>query len=215
MLKKHKRCFHSSRQYVCELVLGVNVFDLGLGVQIDSIKQPIKSNSVGPGNMSHCRASSLYDHLDHCFVVFKDIQQSILTRRMHVWKIKSTFSGSLIFPWILFRVGDLCGCLRSWLFWYVLPWRTASIRSHKSSAGIPSNKNPASKEMISDSVELCEIEVSFLHIQLIGTNVWLLKMHNVPPDVDIESSRSPAKSESWNSPNLHCFAAFPTWQYCL
>ena len=42
---------------------------------------------------------------------------------------------------------------------------------HKSSAGIPSNLNPASKEMISDSVELCETEVCFLHIQLIGTNV--------------------------------------------
>ena len=36
---------------------------------------------------------------------------------------------------------------------------------------IPSNLNPASKEMISDSVELCETEVCFLHIQLIGTNV--------------------------------------------
>ena len=58
-----------------------NVFDLDLGVQIDSIKQPIKSNSVGSGNMSHCKASSLYDHLDHCFIVFKDIQQSFLTRR--------------------------------------------------------------------------------------------------------------------------------------
>ena len=56
--------------------------------------------------------------------------------------------------------------------------------------------NPASKEMISDSVELCETEVCFLHIQLIGTNVWLPKMHNVPPDVNFESSRSPAKSES-------------------
>ena len=38
---------------------------------------------------------------------------------------------------------------------------------------------------------------------------------NVPPEVDFESSRSPAKSESWNSPNLHCLAVFPTWQYCL
>ena len=28
-----------------------------------------------------------------------------------------------------------------------------------------------SKEMISDSAELCETEVCFLHIQLIGTNV--------------------------------------------
>ena len=27
------------------------------------------------------------------------------------------------------------------------------------------------KEMISDSVELCETEVCFLHIQLVGTNV--------------------------------------------
>ena len=36
---------------------------------------------------------------------------------------------------------------------------------------MPSNLNPASKEMISDSVELCETEVCFLHIQLIGTNV--------------------------------------------
>ena len=67
-------------QYVCELVLSVNIFDLNLGVQIDSIKQTIKSNSVGSGKTSHCRASSIYDHLDHCFVVFKDVQQSLLTR---------------------------------------------------------------------------------------------------------------------------------------
>ena len=61
-------------QYVCELVFGVNVFDLDLGIQIDTIEQPIKSNSVGSGHVSHRRASSLYDHLDHCFVVFKDVQ---------------------------------------------------------------------------------------------------------------------------------------------
>ena len=60
-----------------------------------------------------------------------------------------------------------------------------------------------------------KLNFCFLHIQLIGTNVWLPKMHNVHPEVDFESSRSPAKSESWNSPNLHCFAVFPTWQYCL
>ena len=77
-------CEISLCQYVCEFVLGVNVFDLDLGVQIDSIKQPIKSNSVSSGNVSHCKASSLYDHLDHCFVVFKDIQQSFLRRRIHV-----------------------------------------------------------------------------------------------------------------------------------
>ena len=84
-------CKISLCQYVCELVLGVNVFDLDLGVQIDSIIHPIKSNSVGSGNMSLCKASSLYDHLDHCFVVFKDLQQSFLTLRMHVGGKKINF----------------------------------------------------------------------------------------------------------------------------
>ena len=101
----------------------------------------------------------------------------------------------------------------SWV-WIVFP-RAKTIRSHKSRAGIPSNLNPASKEMISDSVELCETDVCFLHFQLIGTNVWLPRTHNVPPEVDFESSRSPAKSESWNSPSLHCLAVLLTWQYCL
>ena len=40
-------CEISLCQYVCELVFGVNVFDLDLWVQTDSIKQPIKSNFVG------------------------------------------------------------------------------------------------------------------------------------------------------------------------
>ena len=71
-------CELSLCQYVSELVFGVDIFDLDPGVQIDSIKPSIKSNSVGSGNMSHCQASSLYDHLDHCFVVFKDIQQTKL-----------------------------------------------------------------------------------------------------------------------------------------
>ena len=52
-------------QSVSKLVFGVDVFDLDFGVQINSIKQPIKRNSVGPGNMSHCRTSSFNDHFDH------------------------------------------------------------------------------------------------------------------------------------------------------
>ena len=42
-------CEISHCQYVCELVYDVNKFDLDLGNPIDSIKQPIKSNSVGSG----------------------------------------------------------------------------------------------------------------------------------------------------------------------
>ena len=76
-------------------------------------------------------------------------------------------------------------------------------------------RKPASREITSASVAQCETQVCFLHIQLIGTNVWLPKMHKSPPDIDFESSKSPAKSKSWNSPNLNCCAVSPTEQYCL
>ena len=72
--------------------------------------------------------------------------------------------------------------------------------SRRSRASIPSMRNPASQEMISDSVELRDTAVCFLHIQLEGTNVRLPKIHKTPPDIDFESSRSQAKSESWNKP---------------
>ena len=67
-------CEISFGQNVSELVFGVDVFDLDFGVQIDLIKQPIKCNSVGSGNMSHYRTPSFNDHFDHCFIVFKHIQ---------------------------------------------------------------------------------------------------------------------------------------------
>ena len=57
-------------------------------------------------------------------------------------------------------------------------------------------RKPASREIISASVELCETEVCFLHIPPIGTNVWLPNVDKSPPDVDFESSRSPQKNQS-------------------
>ena len=134
--------------------------------------------------------------------------------------IKTTLSRSLITLWDCVRLwivwgGEQASRLfinkspRALLLWFVFPRTETITKSHRSRADIPSNLNPASKEMILDSAELCETEVCFLHIQLIGTNVWLPKMHNVPPEVDFESSRSPAKSETWNSPSLHCSAVFP------
>ena len=70
------------------------------------------------------------------------------------------------------------------------------------------NGKPAWREMISASAELCETEVCFLHIQIIDTNVWLPKMHRIPPDVRFESSVYPAKSESGKNPDLQCCAVF-------
>ena len=39
--------------------------------------------------------------------------------------------------------------------------------------------------------------------------------HNVPSEVDFESSRSPAVSKFWNCHNPNCWTVFPIWQYCL
>ena len=60
-------------------------------------------------------------------------------------------------------------------------WSTSITKFQRSRAGIPSMRKLASREIISASVELCETEVCFLHIQLVGTNVWLPKMRKSPP----------------------------------
>ena len=52
--------------------------------------------------------------------------------------------------------------------------------------GIPS-LHPSVPKMILDSVELCETEGCFLHIEFLGTNVRFPETHNVPPEVDINS----------------------------
>ena len=53
------------------VVFGVDVFDLDFGVKINSIEQPNKSNSVGSGDVSHCRTSAFHDHFDYSFIVLK------------------------------------------------------------------------------------------------------------------------------------------------
>ena len=73
---------------------------------------------------------------------------------------------------------------------------TSVTRSHQSRAMIPSIRKPASNEIISDSVQLYDTDVCFLHVQLMGTYVRLPKIREIHPDVNFESSTSPAKSES-------------------
>ena len=73
--------------------------------------------------------------------------------------------------------------------------------SQRSRASGPPILSPASNEMISESIDLCDTDVCFFHIELLVTVVRLPKIHKTPPEVDYESSRSPAKSESWNKPS--------------
>ena len=98
--------------------LEFNVTDLDLGVQIDSVKQPIHSNSVGPWNMSHRGTSACDDHLNHGLIVLKDIQHGIGTRMCSVW-------------WNVINIGPIEIGVRGWnlfsLVWLricrqVSPW---------------------------------------------------------------------------------------------
>ena len=59
--------------------------------------------------------------------------------------------------------------------------RSISRCSLRLRAGIPSMGKPASMEMTSDSVELRNTEVGFLHIQLLGASVRLAKIHKMFP----------------------------------
>ena len=132
---------------------------------------------------------------------------------INVGQIRIGGRGGICFRMFDWRVADKF--LRGYLTSLVLfvrfggEWNTSVSKSQKSGAGIPSMRKNASRKITSASVELSETVVCFRHIHLTGTEVWLPKMHNVPPDVDFESSRSPAK-KSWNNHNLHCCAVFPT-----
>ena len=69
-------------QYVCELVFGVDTFDLNLWIEIDSVKQPVKSNSVFSGYVSHCWTSAFDDLFNHCFAIIKNVEHPIEMRRL-------------------------------------------------------------------------------------------------------------------------------------
>ena len=58
---------------------------------------------------------------------------------------------------------------------------TSITTSHKSRGGTPSIRSPASNGMISDSPELWDTDVCFLHIQLMVTNVRLPRIPKIPP----------------------------------
>ena len=207
-------CEISLGQYVCESVFGVNVFVWIFGPKL------IRSNNQSRATLWVLETCLIVGLLP-LMIILITASLSSNTYNKASWRSDWTFEGTeslsfitSIFFWDLWRLWtSLPGCPDLSETRETFP-RTETIRSHNSRACEPSNLSPVSREMISDSVELWEKAVCFLHIQLIGTNVWLPKMHSVPPEVDFESSRSPAKSESWNSPSLHCLAALPRWQHC-
>ena len=73
--------------------------------------------------------------------------------------------------------------MRGWML-SLLERRASITMSQRSRASNPSLRSPLSREIISDSVQLCETAVCFLHIQLTGTNVLLPEIHKTPREVE-------------------------------
>ena len=196
-------CDISLGQHVCELVFGVNVFDLDLEVQNDSIKQPIKSNSVSCRNMSHRWTSAFHYHLDHCFDVFKHIQHSFLMRRLDVWGNKINIIQIINHSLRLFSFCESCAvenklhvCSSTGL--PVQNGSDSCFQELQRSDPINQEREYRPTSILHQKwfLILCETEVCFLHIQLIGTNVWLPKTHNVPPEVELLSPQDLPQNRS-------------------
>ena len=123
--------------------------------------------------MSHRLASAFDDHFDHCFVVLNNVQQStngekvlLLERRdqslsdnfLSAWEVSTLFGFwdvchnavalRRVFPPVPMNVG-------------VGECNTSKTESHKSRAVMPSMRKPASKDVTSGSVELCDTAVCF------------------------------------------------------
>ena len=79
-------CEVSFCQFVCHLVFGVNGPYQNLKVQVNSVTQPIKRNSVGSWHMSHSWTPALDYHFDHGFIVFKHEQCRSGLRKFDVRK---------------------------------------------------------------------------------------------------------------------------------
>ena len=78
-------------------------FDLNLWFCVDSVKQPIKSDSVSSRHMSHRGTSSFDYHFDHGFVVFKDIQLRFPFGKNVCWWVRDPLhltDQQLVFFWL-------------------------------------------------------------------------------------------------------------------
>ena len=175
--------------------------------------KPIKSNFVSSGNVSHCRTPSINDHfrsLHHCL-------------RLHKTKLLDGKTGRL-------REHNQC---------YSTNWSSLELFDFcKNDNGSPGSISTLNRVSQNRNHQIPQLESrkpvgSQSNVQrddfCFCWTVWNWGLFLTDPtycnkyDFQIwqcsstkifQSSRSPARSRSWNSPKLHCLAVLPTWQCC-
>ena len=108
MLNKWRRLFHSSRvkflfvsmsaSWCLESTYLIRILESRL-----TVTQPIKSNSVGSGYVSHCWTSAFDDHFNHGFVILKNVQHRAKSGKL---RVRQDIRAGLE-PWFVFG----CACL--------------------------------------------------------------------------------------------------------
>ena len=116
-----------------------------LWVQIDSVKQPIQSNSVGPWDMSHRGTSAFDNHLNHGLIVVKTYNVAPAPECVVLDEMRSNVSWNDV--GVLELDGGLCmfgsvacnGSLRSFCLGCLIllgaEWILSITKSHKSKGG--------------------------------------------------------------------------------
>ena len=173
MINKHNKWFQSSRLKFPLVSMSASGFLVSMFLIWIFGSKLIRSNNQSSATLWVLETCLIVGLLPFIVILITASLSSNTYNKASWWReltfegIKSTLSKSLIIPWDCFRSWIVWGVertsrlfvngsLRSLWLWFVFP-RTATIRSHKSSAGTPPNLSPASKEMISESVELCTL----------------------------------------------------------
>ena len=198
---------------------GVNILDLNLGIRIDSVEQPIQRYSVCPRHMSHTWTSPLNNYFDHCFVVLKNVSTRCTMGRVCVHKNLIHIGQINMCGRHLLRFGcDLWPC-------YGLPWAgdhwvcITLCRTQDINYNVPQIKSGYTVHT-QTSIQRYDFGFCrtvgcwrFLRIQIMETNVRLLKNIRLPPEVDFESSR-PQQSLSLEKILIdNAVLCYPHWQY--
>ena len=156
--------------FVSELDSGVVVFDVDLRVKINPAKQPSTTLCARVSFLIVCRTFAQDDPFNDCVIVLKNKRAKRCGVRSGITSVKPK-SSDLLECFFVLPLGRISHCVCATGLPVLGMWKTSMSTSQRSSAEIPSIRNPAYEDMTSDSVELCETAVCFLHIQLIGTNV--------------------------------------------
>ena len=176
--------------------------------------------------LCHCWTSALNGHFDHGFIIFKDVQLRLALGRMCLWwrGPHATIAQHLGFPVAWVWISDFANsvlshnCLQ--MLGWLLFWRCLSNATLLSPHPIKGERviHPFVSSIQRNDFWFCGTvgwwRLFLAHLtngwQMFGLR-WYKRSHT---EVDFESWRSPANSESWNKPSRQCWAVLPTWQYC-